>query len=232
FRLLFWFQHHHEKHIFKTLDNELANTVNLKWLPWTGLNYEKTQILILGESQYEDGDKWQENNLNATRFLIATRFLGHRAKILTNVERVLFRNDSPSEEQAQNLWESVIYFNLVQRLMKSIKERPSDADFDMGWAVFFDLVKLLRPKHCLVLGRASRGRLGAFLSSRKTGWIGNASDFLDKRKTINLTNEDHFIKLTFINHPSGSRGFKHEFWADLIRKNDPDLSRIVATLNT
>lgn len=212
-----------QEHLITNFDDQLIKLPNLKWLPWIGQNYNSAKTLVLGESQYEDGDDWQENNINATRILIGKRFYGSRGKIYTNVEKVLLSSSNPVVEQCHFLWKSVTYWNLVQRLMSSINERPSDTDFDIGWALFFDIIEIIKPNTCIVLGKSSCGRLGYYLNNNETAWNRNIPEFYAFDKIINLCKNGHKLKLIFINHPSGSKGFNYEYWAKLVDENEPDL---------
>ena len=216
-----------QEHLFTDFDNQMTKVATLKWLPWIGQDYNRTKTVILGESQYEDGDEWQEDNIDATRILIGKRFSGSRGKIYTNVEKVLLSMDNPTMKQGNYLWKSVIYWNLVQRLLTSIKERPNDTDFDNGWKVFFSLVEIIKPTTCIVLGKSSCGRLGYYLNNNETIWKRNVPEFYAPEKIINLSKNGHKIKLIFINHPSGSRGFDYEYWAKLIGDNEPDLRQLL-----
>ena len=215
------------EHLFTEFDTQITKVASLKWLPWVGQHYSRTKIVVLGESQYEDGDEWQEDNIDATRILIGNRFSGSRGKIYTNVEKVLLSMDNPTMEQGNYLWESVTYWNLVQRLMTSIKERPNDADYNNGWAIFFSLVEIIKPTICIVLGKSSCGRLGYYLNNIDTTWERNVPEFYATEKIINLSKNGHKIKLIFINHPSGSRGFNYKHWAELISDNQPDLRQLL-----
>lgn len=218
-----------QENLFSALDNELKKVPNLTWLPWIGKYYDKTKTVVLGESQYEDGDEWQDGNINATRTLIEKRFSGSRGKLYTNVEKVLLARDNPRMEDGNYLWKSVAYWNLVQRLMTSIKERPNDIDFDKGWNTFFCLVEIIKPTTCIVLGKSSCGRLGYYLNNYETTWKRNIHEFYNREKIINLSNSGQELKLIFINHPSGSRGFNYQYWAKLINDNEPDLKQKLIT---
>jgi hypothetical protein len=211
-----------QEYLLTSFDEKLVNVANLKWLPWIGKQYFKTSTVILGESQYEDGDEWQDNNVDATRTNISLRFSGSRGKLCTNVEKVLLDMNNPTLEQGNNIWKSVVYFNLVQRLLSSIKERPNDEDFDIGWHVFFRVVDIINPNICIVLGKSSCGRLGFHLNNNETGWRRNVSEFYQAEKIINLSKNEHKLKLIFINHPSGSRSFKYDYWSKLIKDNVPN----------
>lgn len=210
-------------------DEQLKKLPDLKWLPWIGQHYNKTKTVILGESQYEDGDEWQDDNIDATRILISKRFSGDRGKIYTNVEKVLLGKKNPTIDEGNFLWKSVTYSNLVPRLMSSIKERPNEIDFDNGWKIFFDLVEIINPKTCIVLGKSSWGRFCHYLNYNETGikWERNISEFHAVERIINLSKNDTKIKLIFINHPSGSRGFNYEYWSKLISENEPSLRRLL-----
>jgi hypothetical protein len=212
-------------------DQQLFKIKGLKWSPWIGKRYDETNVLVLGESQYEDGDDWQEDNIESTRILIGKRFSGSRGKLFTNTEKVLLALDNPTIEQGNYLWKSVVYYNLVQRLLSSIKERPSETDFDNGWAIFFDIVEVIRPSTCIVLGKSSCGRLGYYLNNNETGWERNIPEFYASEKIINLSKNGHKLKLIFINHPSGSRGFDYEYWAELVSENDPSLKQVLMNNN-
>jgi len=213
----------YQKYITTEFDELVTKVSGIKWLPWVGKYYNKTRIMVLGESQYEDGDYWQEDNIEATRILIGSGFTGNKGKIYKNTEKVLLSTGEPTKEQGDIVWESVVYSNLVQRLMSSVKERPSDSDLDKGWVSFLDIVELLKPEVCIVLGKSSLGRLGYYLNNNDTEWERNASEFYEKEKIINLSKNGYMLKLIFINHPSGSYGFDYEKWAELVKYNEPNL---------
>ena len=209
-------------------DNNFKGIEKLKWLPWVGESYNRSKTIVIGESQYEDGDEWQEENINATRILIDKRFLGDRGRLYDNVEKVLLNLENPTLEQGNHLWKSVSYMNLVQRLMSSKKERPNDSDFDTGWSVFLKVAGILRPSTCIVLGKASCGRLGYYLNNHDLSWErSNVQEFYTTDKVINLKQDSHTLKLIFINHPSGSYGFSCERWGKFISDNEPSLRSLL-----
>jgi len=218
-----------QDNLLTDFDEQLKRIENLKWLPWIGQFYNKTRTVILGESQYEDGDEWQEDNIDATRILIGKRFYGSRGKIYSNAEKVLLSLDNPTQSQGNFLWKSVAYWNLVPRLMSTRDERPSDTDFDNGWKLFLNTVEVLNPKPttCIVLGKSSCGRLGYHLNNNDTSWDRNVPEFYAEEKIINLSKNGHQLKLIFINHPSGSFGFDYQYWAKLIADNEPNLRQLL-----
>lgn len=212
-------------------DEQFLLIPSLKWLPWVGSCYTKSKqkLLIIGESQYEDGDNWQAG-MNATRVLIEKNALGIKSKICRNTEKVILFKENPTIEDGNYIWKSVVYINLVQRLMRSIKERPSDIDYDNGWKIFFDIVEIIKPNTCIVLGKSSCGRLGYFLNNNDTGWQKNDFEFMNADKIITITKNSEKLKLIFINHPSGSRGFNYERWAKLLSLSEPELKLALTRL--
>lgn len=214
------------KNLSTDLDKHLIKLKGLKWLPWTGYYYFKTRIVVLGESQYEDGDEWQDDP-SATRTLINKQFSDDKGKLYSNTEKVLLSIQNPTQQQTNCVWRSVTYWNLVQRLLPSRQERPNDEDYDNGWKLFLEIVEILKPKICIVLGKSSIGRLGYFLNNNVTRWNRNVPEFYAKEKIINLWSTDEKMKMIFINHPSGSRGFIYKHWADLIIKSAPDLKETI-----
>lgn len=215
------------EHCSTDFDSAFKNVAGLNWSPWVGERYMASKTLVIGESQYEDGDFWQEGNIHSTRILIGKRFEDSKARVYMNTEKVLLNRKNPSEKERLYVWKSVAYYNLVQRLMSSRNERPSTTDLDSGWATFFELCELLQPQTCIVLGKSTCGRLGYYLNNHDTIWSRNIPEFYEKDKVINLTSKSRKMKLIFINHPSGSRGFNNNYWTELVMENDPFLSKIL-----
>lgn len=213
-------------------DKQFSEIKSLKWLPWIGQEFPKNKrFIVLGESQYEDGHDWQENNLDATRTLIRNRCLGHRGSFYTKVEKVLLSECNPSLEQKNNLWRTIAYWNLVQRLMSSKKERPNFEDFICGWKVFFGVLETLKVLNCtiIVMGKSSFGPCGYFLQNKDTSWSKDLFD--EKNKVIKLSKEGSTLMLVFINHPSGSYGFKWQTWADLLLCYEPSIGHALNSKN-
>lgn len=208
-------------------DNEIKSLPNIKWLPWIGKNFIDTQVLILGESHYEDGHYWQDSD-STTRIILNKRLSGNKVKLYSNFERIILTKKDLSIEEINKFWSSLCYYNLVQRLMNSIKERPNKDDFDSGWNIFFNLIEVISPKVCIVLGKSSFGRLGFYLkNNNQFNWNGITEEFYDDKKIIHLTKEEKELTLIFINHPSGSRGFSCEYWTDFINKNEPEVLNLL-----
>lgn len=210
------------------LDSTFDSIESLKWFPWIGNKYDKTKLLIIGESHYEDGDFWQLGNKETTRMITQKRIDDVNGKwtLHRNVEKTILNRTDISLDQRQELWNSVAYWNLVQRLLDSRNQadRPNDNDFDLGWKLFFDIYEILQPKFCLVLGKAPYGRLGNYLTNSQNEWKIKNSDLFPNEKIFKLDNGIKGMTLIFINHPSGSRGFDFQKWAEIFKKEFKDLN--------
>src|SRR5690606_6900256 len=142
--------------MIKTFDSEFDKIDSLKWYPWIGEQYSNKKLLLIGESHYEDGDNWQSNNKETTRIITKMRFDGEYGKwtLHRNVEKVILNKTDITQDETKNLWNSLGYWNLVQRLLdsRSQADRPGFVDYDEGWRLFFKLYEILKPEFCLVLG--------------------------------------------------------------------------------
>ncbi len=215
-------------------DADFNSIKRLNWLPWVGDNFDKTKILILGDSHYDDNDGWLIYN-NATREFVKNQGLNshkpefQKRQFFNQIEKMALDQPQTSYEDRMNFWNSVIFLNLVQRLLPSRQERPTDIDFDESWESFLEVATLLKPKYCIKLGIDGIGRLGNYLNEVQTDWKrDDVQEFYKKPYAINLTNHDHKMKIIFINHPTGSRSFKIEEWTKFIKKEIPDLKKLIA----
>lgn len=207
----------------KIISQNFEKLNDLKWLPWIGKNYESYGTLVLGESHYEDGDEWQLGNTRTT-IQITEKYLNQAPgnwKLHKNIEKVITNKASITIEEKLDLWNSITYWNLVQRLLDSRNQidRPTDKDFDNGWKLFFDVYKIIKPRFCLVLGKSSYGRLGYFLNNSQEEWVKNDSLNYPNEKVFKLHNKNTLDNLTlvFINHPSGSFGFDYNYWHPILK---------------
>lgn len=147
-------------------DRELRKLAGLTWLPWVGCNVAELpisqRILVVGESHYS-------NELNPTKAARDIRRLmadaGYTRDIITecpvnlewrnptleNIERFLL--GGPARCRVK-LWDDLLFYNFVQRPMAygHRKERPVWDDWVGGWRVFYDLVRVLEPAHCIFIG--------------------------------------------------------------------------------
>lgn len=212
-----------EKNLSRNFDDHFNLIEDLSWLPWVGVDYPTSRIMIIGESHYEDGDYWQEGNRDTTRIHVSTSFEGNPAKLRMIIEKVILGKELSTQDERERIWRSCVYLNLVQRLLKNSTGDLKHEDLLMGWNKFFQLVDILKPDYCLVLAKGMSGSLGEYLNTNDTGWDRNIQEFYEKEKVINLRRDDEMLKLLFINHPTGSRGFDYLRWSDLIEHESPEI---------
>jgi len=234
-----------EKHIKKNFDSQFKSITTLNWLPWVGKTYvnKKTnRLLIVGESHY----KWEEPGEDVAGYLAKddfTRFFIYhngldfisgkereRSRLIPNLERALFYDSSPSEKMKLKLWESVCFYNFVQRTLESREttDRPEDSDWRVGWETFFKVVDIVLPNYILFCGVKASDENGYFNNFLNLNNYKSDGIIRDKKKVNNTFSRYTTIKkdgnyevpLVFIQHPSTR--FSHECWADFLYKHWPD----------
>ena len=202
----------------------------LHWLPWVGKNYlnspQGKRLLLLGESHYvpddedESGylkDTWTRDFIRKEGLKQPHWYMGNPINpLIRNTEKAIMNSDIITDDSKIKIWQSVSFYNLVQKLLSSRKgeHRPIDEDFDHGWDVFFKIVDFLKPDTCIVLGKSSCGRLGYHLNNNETGWDRMIPEFYSKEKIINLSKDGYKLKLIFIKHPSSYFSWKN--WAGFL----------------
>lgn len=210
-------------------DEQLENVPNLKWLPWVGLNFRKTGLLLLGESFYEDGDGWLDDKLAIRNFVYNQGLSSFKPecsnrKFFQVIEKTVLKQPNTNFKERENFWTSSAYFNLVQRILPRRKYRPLNTDYDLGWTTALNVSEILQPKICIKLGKEGIGRLGYKMANENPGWTFHKDEFNKKPYyVINLSKGNYQLKIIFINHPTGSFGFDYELWADIINNVVPDL---------
>ncbi len=216
----------------KEFDNKFdAIGKDLQWLPWVGNAFIHNKLLIVGESQYCD-NTWNVCDRNATRTLIKNQGLNpglnpafDASRFHRNLEKTIFRKEKVSLDERKRLWTSVAFFNLVQCVLPSIKARPTPANFDDGWRIFFQIVNILKPECVLKCGEMVAGRLGNLLTNNKPGWKYDDKEYYSRPRLMHLSQDSYQFKILFINHPSGSWGYKPENWGKFIEQQLPEFAK-------
>lgn len=155
-----------ETESYKGYDESLAKIENLTWLPWIGCDYPnaRKKILIVGESNYYKTN--DPNNIGSKPDYIKENILYQREVIhecpirdqwsnltLYNIYRVLANSYNIDNGISQTIWHNISFYNFVQRLMNyTDKERPNFRDFFLGWNVFMDVIKIIKPDFCIFVG--------------------------------------------------------------------------------
>lgn len=215
-------------------DNQLATLTELNWLPWIGKNYRDKKILLVGESHYDDHDGWLIHK-DATRNFVNNQGLNSHnpdfknRRFFQQIEKTLLNREISTLNERDKLWNNVAFYNLVQRLLPSSSDRPNDDDYDKGWRNFLDITNIIKPDICIKYGYEGNGRLGYLLNNFDTSWTRNdVQEFYTKPFCINLTKENHEMRIIFTHHPTGSYGFDYEEWANHILNKFPKVEKLFA----
>lgn len=156
------------------------------------------------------------NDKNTTINIVERLLNGESWKMFQNTYNALLGTDNINKEA---FWSNVAFYNFIQRPMQTIEDRPSKTDYSSGWDVFYEVLKVVKPTHCIFLGSGSAKYLYPVMKEKK-GII-----FADKKSTLeqcdkkigrcwgkiaHLEYEDVNTDITFIKHPSAY--FKKEDW--------------------
>jgi hypothetical protein len=194
------------------VDNDLIKIEDLKWFPWIGNKYfdMETKVILLGESHYD----WKKSDSLPklkdkifTRFVVAHQGLCHISsckdywRIFRNIERTFYNEKYVENKKREKIWSSVVYLNLVQNVMDSIKHRPQKEDYGKGWKVLKQTINLLKPKLVIVLG-CENNKIIAFQEAFKDALTKN-DEILNKVGTsFCRKSERDDVTFLFIRHPS------------------------------
>lgn len=208
------------------LDSNLDELSKLKWRPYVGDNYLKSDIKILfvGESHY-DSLEGKNSNIEKKDF---TRWIVDEMGIqeLDYSSRKLFKNLNLlfSKSKPINFWNKISFYNLIQRPMLTIEEKPKTKDFREGWECFKGVVDILKPDYCIFLGTTSANYFNKFcldnkLNHEKVTWHEKINGTYLKKAKITIDEAD--TELIFIKHPSIA--FSVDKWLNILNKNYPQI---------
>ena len=202
----------------------------LKWLPWIGAKYFDTEqrLLIVGESHYllPKNDKYYEKNKQEaeqpdfTRNVVQTYCLESTKPQLfyDNLNRCLFGKGDISKiafKDREKMWQQLAFYNFVQRPMKNNKKRPKSEDWDTGWKVFGELIKILKPTKCIFIGVAAADNYNPYECHRlKKEKVGNVAP---RSFTVQL-DEQLSVLCVAIKHTSHHFSWKE--WRNFLKNHN------------
>ena len=153
----------HDERIKSTFEEMMNCPESLKWFPWIGKEYFNSEhrVLIVGESHYlldEDDEnaeliKQEADCPDFTQNVLQTKCIDDKKNTqptFDNLARCLF-----GKPKTEGVPKELAFYNFVQRPMESNKERPTSEDMEKGWKVFAELIKILKPTHCIFIGFAA-----------------------------------------------------------------------------
>lgn len=141
---------------------------------------------------------------------------GHTWNLFENTHYALTGTNNIDKKA---LWENVAFYNFIQRPMETTKGRPTPNDYKEGWRVFFKLLKIMKPSHCIFLGSSGAKYLWPLIENNNDIVFIKNKCSLDQRnkiigrflgKVAHLEFEDVCTDITFIRHPSSF--FKKKEW--------------------
>ena len=227
----------HTKGRFKALH---AKDV-LTWYPWIGSDFTKGGLMVIGESNYADGDcgptpeaacKAVDGNVHFTESVVS-RFCTNRRERnptfdgITNVLCDYGKNDILSA--GRFVWNRIAYMDVIQRSMvgrcKSWpgkkRSRPSEDMWAPGWNAVLKVIEILQPGALLFVGAGvARHFSTKYLQDGYRADI-NEDDkigHLKWRKGVLILPPGGKIKVCAIPNPGGAHGFSPKEWRPKVRQ--------------
>lgn len=221
-------------------DAAFGHVSGMTWLPWVGSRYGSRppgqRLLVVGESHYAKPSspdqlaKVLQDHIDYKPYTrdVVSECLVHQDwpnRTLDTIPRLLFGTSSIDRER---VWSDTGYYNFVQRLMhynrEGQPERPTWDDFVQGWQVFADIVRILRPSHCVFIGVAAANSFDYAVKAlghshtpvQRTEYISRTQG---RRATISL--DGHTTDLAFVQHLG--KFFSWSQWHSYLRSHHPEL---------
>lgn len=229
--------------LYTKKDIDLKKIPILSWLPWIGADYfnKNNRLLIIGESQYAQGETaiaYEEDLARATRIdftrnaVLQTQIQNHyKHPALDNLLKALFGNTFMNKEK---LWKNIAFYNFVQRVMDYSSfdgkktEQPAITDFDEGWKVFAEVVKILKPTDCIFIGVSAAMPFERMMDQLKIKHSDRIShDKIGNTNPISASVEieGHITNISFVRHSSAY--FSPEDWKPFLRKQHIEVIRLL-----
>lgn len=142
----------------------------LRWYPWVGKNYDRTRVLVVGESHYANSEEKlerylanKESTINVIKDLIGGAQWAQDNRTFNNFSKAIVGDAVCIQEV---LWNNLAYYNFVQRPMNYTypnREKPTKQDFAEGCETFKQVISILKPSICIFIGvNASWPVIGSF----------------------------------------------------------------------
>lgn len=210
--------------------DERLRLLELPWLPWVGVRFREQPVrtLVLGESVYDYSTGKTEQESTRQKILDSDHLrllhLNHgilakkKSPYVRNFERAFYLKRRPSPGERTDLWSSVAYHNLVLRMLRSSRSRPTDGDYVEGWMLFFKVSRSLGVQRVIVYGLEERKiralRSLPFLRIQRLPFV-----HAGPSKPICLEVEcdsGHRVRMLFIRHPSAY--FSWQDWGRVVQQ--------------
>lgn len=207
----------------------LTKQEKIKWLPWVGENYLKSEnkILVIGESHYykpeENGSFEKHQSPTFTKKVIKEMAIEkdyYSTKVFQNFHKAMMGNDNFN---ALKFWNQLAYFNFIQKPMNTNKGRPNYDDFYNSWSSYIEIVKILQPKICIFIGTSAADSFNFFaeqnnLDYSKVQSLEKVGANYAKKSSLKIGKLE--INNYFIRHTS--KYFSWSKWNEYLKKTLPE----------
>lgn len=229
-----------DKNLDESFDAELGAVKGLTWLPWVGKEYCELRILIVAESHYtnkkdKESAEIEKQKVMAqpcfTREIIAEHPIagkdeaGWSSPTFDNLHRLLVSDSLNSDiPRRATLWRNLGYMNIVQRPMwyrSKPPERPIGNDYETGWHVVAEILRILSPQLCIFAGLEAANSFNFQMARQGIPYepirYGDPIGRCRPRFASCSVNERP-INLVFVRHPS--QFFSWESWQNFVFAGD------------
>lgn len=214
-------------------DEDFSKIEELIWKPFIGKNYNNldSKILIVGESHYvpdnEDSNGYEDEGW--TRMFIAKEGLQEypwysgtqKNNLVREIEKTIVGTENFSKEVGRKFWNSVSYYNFVQRLLTSRDNRPTYNDLISGWEVNFQVCKILQPDIIIFCGVESSKHF-SFMNDKFLAFESSIIEITNEKinrtypRAFNLEHDGKKTVCLFIKHPSA--GYTWRPWSNILNE--------------
>ncbi|WP_298062711.1 hypothetical protein [uncultured Rikenella sp.] len=229
----------HNELLDTTYDEQFDTIESLRWRPWVGRGYRTAprRLLIVGDSCYAQDKKGNPSPETEADFLQDKDTT--RGVLNCNMEKkdtwrvyiglcnmLVGGNEI---EDRKKLWEQVAYYYLIQnRVMQTVNDEPNEQDYRHAWPCFLEVVKVLQPTDCLVLGVRNETAFGVSMEQAGLKWT--IEDYPEpvggntKPRYATITWPDgHTLNLWFMKHPTYC---SPEAWRKFFREKMPEAMKL------
>lgn len=229
----------HNELLDTSYDGRFDEIESLRWRPWVGRKYHSAprKLLIVGESCYaEDKERNPSPETEAdflqdrdtTRGVLNCNLEKEDTwRVYTGLCNTLVGGNEI--EDRRKLWERVAYYYFIQnRVMQTLNDKPQEEDYRHAWPCFLEVVKVLQPTDCLVLGTRNETAFGASMEQAGLGW--SIEDYPEsvggrtKPRYATITWKDgHTLDMWFMQHPSRC---SPAAWREFLREKMPEAMKL------
>lgn len=204
---------------------------NVFFDPWVGEDYHmggifNKKILVLGESHHcgcescvnQCGNPKSKLTCDLSTTNVLRDYLddydncGAYKSTFCKFERAMV-NKYTNAEESHAIWNSVMFYNYIQRAMNGPRESPKSTDWEQSRVAFFEVLEQYKPDYIIAWGR----RLWQNLPEDGCEGAPVVCEGLPNERTWEYTlSNGAIVKMISVVHPSA--GFSWDKWYRYIRE--------------